>query len=299
MQRTPRRLIAAFLTIITVTLALAPGHALAGGNLGPREMLNTYYSLVNARAYATAYAQWTNPTQTYADFVAGYADTSRVEAHFGGFQPGPTNSVAGRVPGVLIGYRTNGSVAAFSGCYDLVYNPATTGIGQWLITGSNFVQLPTVPAGQAIQPYLATDCYDRWPADFSTYLSVYGMLANYINAVNLADYARAYSLWASPPQAYDQFVSGWADTRETVLFYGAYQWSGTTNAAEAGRVPVVMLGYHTDGSLVAYQGCLGVNYNAQLPRRWSLWSADLRPLPFTTTPDMVIINAALSASCYF
>ena len=267
--------------------------------MGPRAMLTAYYDLINARNYWPAYQQWTNPPQTYTDFVAGYGDTSYVRAYFGGFQAGWANSTDGRVPGVLIGYRTNGTVAAFSGCYFVRYNPAATGMAQWTITGANFTEMAAVPVDETTiwQQTLDMWCYTP-PAVPGTYGSVQQMLVDYFEAVNRRDYAEAYALWLNPVQTYADFVNGWADTTETVMFYGAYQFSGVYGALEAGRVPVVLMGYHTDGSLVAFKGCLGVNYDTALPRRWSLYATYLEPLPFAVTPDAYSIGVALGASCY-
>lgn len=294
-----RRLVAMLLVVIVIVLAVAPGSAAAGGALGPRAMLYAYYGLINARSYWPAYQQWVSPPQTYAQFVAGYGDTASVVAYFGGFQPGAITAIEGRVPGVLIGYRSNGTVAAFSGCYSVRYNPAASGMAQWLITGANFQPMPIIPTDTATIWQQALDmwCYGD-PGFAGSYSSVQQMLLDYIEAVNRADYGDAYALWANPPQTYEQFVVGWADTTETVLFYGAYQYSGVYGVGETGRVPVVMMGYHTDGSLVAYQGCLGVSYDAALLRRWSLWRTYLRPMVFSTTPDTYAVFNALAASCY-
>ena len=293
------RLLVMTLVLTAILLAAAPGSAATGGALGPRAMLYAYFDLINARNYWPAYQQWVSPPQTYAQFVAGYGDTASVAAYFGGFQPGAINAIEGRVPGVLIGYRTNGTVVAFSGCYGVRYNPAASGMAQWTITGANFQQMPAVPTDAAT---IWQQTLDRWcygdPNFAGSYASVQQMLVDYIEAVNRADYADAYALWANPRQTYAGFTAGWADTTETVLFYGAYQFGGQYGPGETGRIPVVMMGYHANGGLVAYQGCLGVSYDASLLRRWSLWRTYLRPLVFSGTPDAYAVYAGLVAWCY-
>src|SRR5215510_12867714 len=37
-------------------------------------------------------------------------------------------------------------------------------------------------------------------------------LASYYNAINSRDFRRAYRFWESPPQSYEQFERGFADT---------------------------------------------------------------------------------------
>jgi hypothetical protein len=148
--RLHRRLIATLLVTLLIAAAITPGRALAGGNLGARAMLIGYYDLINARDYLTAYRQWEAPMQTYDNFVAGYADTTFVSAYFGGFQAMQPGSLVGRVPGVLIGYHTNGSATAYRGCYGVRYRPESTGIGQWTITEGSFTPMSYIPTSEAL-----------------------------------------------------------------------------------------------------------------------------------------------------
>jgi hypothetical protein len=298
MRTYARRWAAVGMILALLGLFAAPGHVLAGGNVGPRAMLAEYYGFINARNYAAAYQQWVNPPQTYAQFVAGYADTTRVDAYFGGLQAGAIGQIGGSVPGVLIGYHTDGSVVAYSGCYDLGYNPATSGMAVWTITGATFNPLGYVPAATQIQPLLLSIyCYPRVsPPGY--YDSVQQILVDYFSAVNEGDYLTAYSFWPNPLQTYTDFVAGWSDTTETVMFYGSYWFNGSFNVIETGRVPVVLIGYHTDGSLVAYQGCLGLSFNSQLPRTWNLVASYVQPMPYNAPPPVAAIAAALSAPCY-
>jgi len=296
MTRRRYRLVAAVL-VATLAAALAAPTVSAGGNVSPRGLLDTYYSYINSHNYAIAYNQWSIPPQTYDSFVAGYADTVRVDAYFGGFQPASAGALVGAVPGVLIGYRANGSVAAFNGCYELAYTGTASGIGQWAIAGADFAQLPLVPSPEMIAPYLNINCYPHVTTD-GLYTSVQQLLVAYYNAINRRDFTAAYSLWMNPPQTYESFASGFADTTEAVLFYGGYQWSGQTYALEAGRIPAVVFGYRTDGSLGVYRGCFRVSYNALVPQRWSILGANLAPVAYTTIPDAASLQMALGAACY-
>jgi len=298
MRISVRRWMAALMVVALLGLLAAPGYVLAGGNVGPRAMLVSYNQLVNARNYAAAYQQWVNPPQTYAQFVAGYADTARVDAYFGGLQAGAIGQVGGSVPGVLIGYHTDGSVVAYSGCYDLAYNPAATGMAVWTITGASFNPLGYVPAATQIQPLLLSlYCYPHFSPPGS-YDSVQQLLVDYFSRVNAGDYQTAYNFWLNPSQTYAQFVAGWSDTTETVLFYGSYWFNGRFNVFETGRVPVVLIGYHTDGGVVTYQGCLGLNFNPQSPRAWSIVASYVQPMLYNAQPPVAAITAALAAPCY-
>ncbi|MCD4684474.1 MAG: hypothetical protein K8S97_00870, partial [Anaerolineae bacterium] len=137
---TPRRTLA--LVLITITTAITIVGALgsttpaaAGGNSGPQAMLTAYYyNHINQRDYWTAYQQWDQHPQTYAQFVAGYAETSFVLAYFGAYQARGPHLLEGSVPGVLIGSHADGTQIAYAGCYTVRYNPDGTGIAQWKIT---------------------------------------------------------------------------------------------------------------------------------------------------------------------
>lgn len=297
---TLRRMLA--LVLITITVAGALGDATpaaAGGNVGPQAMLTAYYyNHINQRDYWTAYLQWDDHPQTYDQFVAGYADTSFVLAYFGAYQARGPYLLEGSVPGVLIGSRNDGTQVAYAGCYDLRYNPEGTGIAQWKITAGEFERLPTPPAYEAeLQQHLQADCADRWLPN-GRYFSVHAMLSDYFETVNNRDYPTAYNLWQPPRQTYEEFVNGWQDTIETVVFYGDYQFGGTFNTPETGRIPVMLLGYHLDGSMVVYQGCLGVNFDTTIARQWSLYNVYLQPLVTATAPQADTIMAALTTACY-
>lgn len=295
MKRAVRSLLVLML-VAAMLAAVTPAGAQTGPYISPRGMLTAYYGTINARQYPAAYAQWLNPPQSYASFVAGYADTARVDAFFGSFRPRQQVTTAGAVPSILVGYRTNGSVAAYSGCYFVTYNEAAVGLGQWLLTGANIQPMAAVPAPESIPTLLAgIDCTAGLGVGYAD--TVYEFTANYFNAINLGNYWAAYTVWSSPPQTYDQFVQGWSDTAETVLFYGLYQFGGY-RAVDTGRIPVVLFGYHHDGSLAAYQGCVILNYNGYGTTGWTLGGANLTPVLYSGTPPRANIIAALQAWCY-
>ncbi|HML21912.1 MAG TPA: hypothetical protein PKD09_09700 [Aggregatilinea sp.] len=296
MNRAVRSLVVLML-VAAMFAAVVPAGAQTGPYVSPRGMLSNYYNTINTRQYQAAYAQWLNPPQTYASFVAGYADTTRVDAFFGSFRPRQQVTTAGAVPSILIGYRTNGSVAAYSGCYFVTYNEAAVGMGQWLLTGANIQPMAAVPVPESIPTQLAgIDCYTSLGTVGYTN-TVYEFAVNYFNAINMGNYWGAYTQWSNPPQTYDQFVQGWSDTAETVLFYGLYQFGGY-RAVDTGRIPVVLFGYHLDGSMVAYQGCLVLNYGAYGTTGWTIGGANLTPMLYTGTPPRANMIAALQAWCY-
>lgn len=301
-----RSLVALLVALLLAVIAQPVGPALAGGSIGPRAMLLAYYDLINSRDYWTAYQQWDNPPQTYADFAAGYADTVRVTAYFGGLQATDSYRAEGCIPGILIGQRTDGSQVAYQGSYDVRYNPPVTGVAQWKIIAGSFVPLPTVPTdpGQIMRDYLDVICIEHG-SGIEPPVSI--SLADYISAVNRGDFADAYGYWLhpagsgyQPPQTFAEFANGWSDTTETVLLYGQLQNAASPYTVETHRIPVVMLGYHTDGSVVMAYGCLGLSYYAaqDVNYRWRLYAGYLQPVTLGAPVTLAQIEAMLGARCY-
>jgi len=295
------------LALVVVAAALALGlvggrPASAGGFLSPSQYMNAYYDLINSRNYGAAYVEWRNPPQTYEAFVAGYADTQRVQGYFGGLQPGDANSLVGGVPSVLYGYRTNGTVAAYTGCYYLLYNGGAggaSGTALWSIVSANLNALSYVPTLDGADALIkSTECIPRRDARGSLN-SVYSLLGEYYDRINNRDYGAAYGLWRSPSQTYNQFVAGFANTREVAMFYGSYQYGGAANTYEAGRIPVMLFGFHTDGSVVAYRGCFRLNFDPWRAPNWAIIGANLAPLSTDYgAPDRQTVLNAMAAACY-
>lgn len=294
------------LTLALVTAALVLGlasvpRASAGGFLSPSQYMNAYYSLINSRNFGAAYAEWVNPPQTYEQFVAGYGDTQRVQGYFGGLQPGDVNNLVGGVPAVLYGYRTNGSVA-YTGCYYLLYNGGAggaSGTALWSIVDANLTPLHYIPTLEGADALIkSTQCYTRYDAA-GNFVDVQSLLGAYYDAINSRDYATAYGLWRNPPQTYYQFVAGFANTTEVAMFYGNYQYSGVANAYEAGRVPVMLFGFHSDGNVVAFSGCFRLNYDPWRVPNWAIIGANLQPVSTDFgAPDRQLVLNAMAAGCY-
>ncbi|MBZ0287472.1 MAG: hypothetical protein K8I30_07645, partial [Anaerolineae bacterium] len=148
------------LTIIIAVIALtvvAVFPASAAEYTSPQAMLYTYYNAINRQDYTSAYALWLNPRQTYQNFSNGFSGTARVEPYFGATQTSTTVGVS-YVPGVLLGYQTDGAVYSYYGCFAAAY-VGTNGV-TWRISNGNFRVLTTqgVPANAVIQSYLNIDC---------------------------------------------------------------------------------------------------------------------------------------------
>jgi hypothetical protein len=245
----------------------------------PQAMLYTYYNAINLQDYATAYGLWLNPRQTYQSFAGGFSQTARVEPYFGVIQVGATAQNA-YVPGVLLGYQTNGGVYAYYGCFAASYL-GTNGL-TWRIANGNFHLLTNqgVPANVVIQSYLGIDCFNQ-PTGVANTVSVTNNLAAptllaYYDAINRKDFASAYSFWlqplpgpkpnGAPAQDYrppfTQFQNGYTNTLYVNAYFGDYNQMGGSagHSYLDGLLPVVLVGQQTDGSFQAYYGCYVIGH---------------------------------------
>jgi hypothetical protein len=135
--------------------------------------LTNYYTLINARNFAGAYAMWLQPIPgpkpngappadyrlPYDQFVAGYANTTAVSLYMGDCDCGGGFAghgyIAGVVPAVLIGEHVDGTFVTYYGCY--VMGGFISG-GMGIVSG-NFQQISQdVPNGSVILSLLSTPC---------------------------------------------------------------------------------------------------------------------------------------------
>lgn len=86
------------------------------------DLITSYYNAINRHEYARAWDYWggQNQDQTYAEFVAGFAETQSVRMQTG---PGSSEGAAGSIyfvlPVVIEATGTGGDLQVYSGCYTL------------------------------------------------------------------------------------------------------------------------------------------------------------------------------------
>ena len=252
----------------------------------PHAMLMAYYSAIGLHNFPQAYSYWISntpagtpaaPIQSYPDFASGYLTTDHVDPYLGPLQNPPVANVTGevgRIPALLIGYHTDGTIETYSGCFIIGSNSS----GTFGIAGSRFVQIgQTLPDAAAITQALKSDCYaaaSQLPPEImnpGVFDDGAKTLAVYYNRVNQRNYADAYALWLHPiagpkPNGapavdyrlpYADFVAGYSDTVYVFGYYGSYIENGASagHSYLDGYLPVVLVGYHADGSLSAASGC--------------------------------------------
>jgi hypothetical protein len=290
----------------------------------PLDMLLSYYTAINLRDYNTAYELWVNPTQTLDNFSKGFSDTVRVEPYFGPMQiPAGVAAEAGRVPSVLLGYHTDGTVVSYYGCFSIGYNLSSGNYTDYRIVDAKFSQLADYGAldSDSIAKYLSINCYSVAKDDIVKFIDqsgyhakeAFNMMHLYYDAVNRRDYAGAYAMWLQPkpgpkpngaPGAdyrlpYTQFVNGYQNTRYVYIYLAPYDGTGASagHSYLDGLQPAVLVGQNTDGTVQAYYGCYVIGGLSQ--NVLGIVSGSFQPFPATVqgTPDGLTILQALKTDC--
>ncbi|HEX2623059.1 MAG TPA: hypothetical protein VHL11_23020 [Phototrophicaceae bacterium] len=235
--------------------------------------LMRYFDAINQGDYRTAYAMRYNPTQTYENFVAGYADTTRIVPYFGftGVAAGTTY-----ITTILLGYQTDGTVKSYYGnfrmTYGSIFDPIVNNGGPVML-GADFA---LVKDGEALHntsiQYLLSEAWDanhNIPTDVPNLsaMSSIGsdLLLGYYDLINGKNYRPAYDWWLvlsdgshSNHLSYEQFAAGYQDTAYVTVYVGDIQAVSATSI-QGLLVPAVLISQHTDGNFTTYSGCYGLS----------------------------------------
>jgi hypothetical protein len=83
-------------------------------------------------------------------------------------------------------------------------------------------------------------------------------VASYYNAINLRDYARAYSYWEAVPNnaTLEQYTAGFSDTAHVDVIARLPIRVGVAAGSSGGDVPVLVTSTHTNGTQENFIGCM-------------------------------------------
>ena len=268
------------LLMLTLTLLLLPGTALASVYDTPQKTLQSYYHAINQRDYRAAYDLWMIAEQPLATFSAGFADTLRVEPYFGEAIPAGRSDITGgravQVPAALVTYKTSSTIAWYYGCFDLSQPFASS--DQWVIDDGRFVLAPPEipPVLMNIESVMDMNCNIMsvtWNGIGRAYNFDYPSqwLRDYYGLINDENYSAAYALWlqplpgpkpnGAPPEDYrspfGEFVSGYANTQFISVYTGDYVFTGSSAGRPYldGVLPTVLVGQNSDGAFETFAGC--------------------------------------------
>ena len=265
---------------------------------GPTRLLASYVDAINRRDYARAWGTWESPPNpSYEDFVQGFADTAsvRLAVRPPTWFEGAAGSTYASVPTLLMATHVDGSRHNLVGCY-VARRP---NLGQpedervWSLFDATVEPAP----GNATDALLLADACPSTPRTaYEDRSGAVPVLASYVNAINLEDYARAWDYWETPPaESFEAFEEGFADTASVMLvvrpptrFEGA---AGSTYVA----IPTLLSALHTDGSRHNFVACyVGRRPNLGGPgveKVWSLYDATVEPAPGNASDAMLLDDA--------
>ena len=120
------------------------------------------------------------------------------------------------------------------------------------------------------------------------------LLASYVNAINRAEYARAWDYWETRPNAsFEDFQAGYADTAFVLLAVHPPTWYDGAAGSMYAQVPTLLLATHTDSSQHNSVGCYvarSSNVEGAAPGWW-LFDATVSPTPGNSDDANLLLAA--------
>ena len=115
-----------------------------------------------------------------------------------------------------------------------------------------------------------------------------GTLAAYYSAINARDYRSAYRFWDSPPQSFEQFAHGFADTdRVRFLVEPSTHVEGAAGSVYA-EIPTIIISTTRSGSERMFAGCYVMRRSNVEDRGWRIYRGDLSPVPSSTRLSRIL-----------
>jgi heat shock protein HslJ len=135
------------------------------------------------------------------------------------------------------------------------------------------------------------------PQQFENLNSPVDLLASYYNAINRQEYQRAYAYWENPPDPYDAFVNGFADTASVQLIVQPPTYYGGAAGSLYVSIPTVLIAQHYDGTQLTFAGCFVTRKSnlspPDIPQEdvWHLYSAEIAQVPNNSVIPTLLIQA--------
>jgi hypothetical protein len=249
-----------------------------------QSLLESFVNALNRKEYLRAYSYW-NPVPAesfpaFEDFAAGYAETEAVKLLIGdiGGDAGAGNFYY-TVPTTMEVRTTSDDNQIFIGCYLLhLSNPGVQGTPPFQPLAIESAYVEEVPQGTDTAAAMTTICeaggYPATsplppaptptdPSDINSQVYIdnrsdpVAVLRSLFNAVNSAQYVRAYSYWEAEAEGlapFEEFAAGYATTQAVQLETGE-----VISDAGAGQlfysVPVTLTAQNSDGTTQTFVGC--------------------------------------------
>lgn len=127
-------------------------------------------------------------------------------------------------------------------------------------------------------------------AKYENFDSATSLLASYYDAINQKDYRRAYGYWQTPPQNYEEFVKGFAETGKIRLIVEPPDRIEGAAGSLYVEIPTVLIAAQNNGKSQIFAGCYMLRKsNLRPPERpkedvWHIYRANIK----TVSPDAEI-----------
>ena len=113
-------------------------------------------------------------------------------------------------------------------------------------------------------------------------------LASYYDAINARDYRRAYRFWDSPPQSFEQFARGFADTdRVRLLVEPSPLLEGAAGSVYA-DIPAIVIATTRNGAERVFAGCYAMRRSNVEDRGWLIYRGDISSVPSSTRISQIL-----------
>jgi hypothetical protein len=113
-------------------------------------------------------------------------------------------------------------------------------------------------------------------------------LASYYSAINARDYPRAYHIWDSPSQSFEQFARGFADTdRVRLLVEPSPSVEGAAGSVYA-DIRAIVVATTRNGNERVFAGCYVMRRSNVQDRGWQIYRGDLSTVPSSTRISQIL-----------
>jgi len=113
-------------------------------------------------------------------------------------------------------------------------------------------------------------------------------LASYYEAINARDYRGAYGFWDSPPQSFELFARGFADTdRVRLLVEPSPVLEGAAGSVYA-DIPAIVIATSRSGSERVFAGCYAMRRSNVQDRGWLIYRGDISQVPWNTRISQIL-----------
>jgi heat shock protein HslJ len=120
-------------------------------------------------------------------------------------------------------------------------------------------------------------------------------LSSYYEAINSRDFRRAYGFWESPPQSYEQFERGFADTnRVRLLIEPSPRLEGAAGSSFA-EISTIVVATTRSGNERIFAGCYTLRKSNVRDLGWHIYRGEISPVPSSAGVSRMLAQGCRSS----